>query len=191
MGLLTTEQKAAIKSGTVRVKQEWFFCQPPTKGDQPTSSQLIHDGLTVKRVMDAGSREIEAYNQTVVLEGELRINNYQFTLNNYDGLFTLDRPGSIWDRGSGWVTEPVECAIRHKVFLLVNGVWEELSFLQFFGAIIGVAYKSTGTSKGGTVNNEAIITCNNDVITKMMSRDWTHDDGTETDCSYTFQGEAT
>ncbi len=180
MGLLTTEQITAIQNGTARVRQQWTLIHPIS--DILDQYTILHDGITIKRVVDAGSREVEAYNQTLMEPGELRIKNYSFTLENGDGYLSTNRPGSIWDQHR--MLDPIETTIDHQFFMIVDGVETELEFMRFHGSIITIDYKSTGTSKNQTVNAVARIVCNNTVISKMMQRTWSSSDGTETDLNY-------
>ena len=183
MGLLTTEQIASIRAGTMRVRQQWWFYYPSVQGGSPDVGFIIHDGLTKNVVVDAGSRQVESYNNTLMEPGKLRIKNYEFTVQN-DGYYSYNRPGSIWEQ-LGRMMDPVECGIKHQLFFQIPGEAEELfTGADFFGSIIGLEYTSGGRSDGTSMSSLLKFVCNNDVITKIMDRTWSSSDGLETDLSH-------
>lgn len=183
MGLFSADQLTEVSANTARVKQVWTLWRPEYSGGPAIFSIVIHNGEDLIRVTDAGSREAEAYNQTLQKPGDLRVNNYRFTLDNQDGYFNLGVEGTIWDAFT-FIADPIQCVIEHLVYLEVNGVWEELEFLSFKGGVESIKYKS----KNGVVYS-ATLTCNNSLMIKILNKIWDQGDGTETDLETVFSAE--
>ncbi len=183
MGNYTAAQVAAINSGRARFRGLWTLYYPIVPKGPKTSTEVIDNGLDKIRIVDAGSRESVAYNQTLQKPGEFRTNNYKFSVANPDNYYSFQTAGSIWDKA--YMLDPVECNIRHQVYIGIDGVFEELAFLDYRGAIEDISYESTG-SEGEALNKVALFTCNNRIMTTIGSKVWDSDDGTDTDTGETF-----
>jgi len=185
MGQLTPEQIDAIEQGAIGCRQVWILYFPDSETTE--SSLVLHDGINAIRCIDAGNRESEAYNQTLMKPGDIRTKNYSFVMSNADGLLTIGKLGSIWDQHK--MLDPSECRIEHQVYLRANGVEQELSFMRYIGQIVDVKYLSSGKANNNTSAFSIVFTCSNAGIVSIMEKEWNHDDGTETNLNHPVQAE--
>ena len=143
MGLLTSAQKAAIAAGAA-VRQRWYIYRPTSSGSTNfTGTEIQDDDGGPLSVVDPGSRDLSAYNVSMAEPGKLGAGLYRIVVDNSGGDFYPD--GEVWkyrdyDGNLIYHASNVECRLYHYVYVLVDGAWSALSFLNYVGQINQVDY---------------------------------------------------
>jgi hypothetical protein len=169
---LTTAQKTAIASGP-RYKQVWTVYVPQTVGSTTYDALTLDDSVNGVggihgRVIDAGQRIVEGYNQSLAEPGRLSNGLYRIVCDNSDNLMY----SYFWTSTTPYVATPVECDLKHQVYVWSAGAWSELTCVQYRGRIQSVEYDDDKE----TATVEAVA-----LAMKVLEYVFTEDDGEEED----------
>ena len=180
MGLLTAAQLTAIE-GTPLYRRGWRIHVPRAAGSATFDTVVIHDddgpGSCVE---NAGSREVEATNQSLAEPGRLTRGLYRIAVSNEGGAFYTSSIGNHFYNTTGtYQADPVECRLQHQVYVLAAGAWDELDMVAYTGLIQGVEYDDNQNS----VTIEAVA-----LAAVALEYKWSESDGvlTETGMDVTW-----
>ena len=182
MGLLTAAQKLAIPGA--RTRQRWRIGVPISAGSGSYDWKALGDtdsGEYNKRVVDAGSRDVSAYNISFAEPGKMRVASYTFVCSNDDERLSPSGFNNIWSNDSPpYTAAPIECLVEHLFYLWVAGAWGELTMLSYKGKIQNIEYDEIA-DQGGIRGAIATIDTEQVGISDVFKRVWQDSDGDDND----------
>lgn len=171
MGRLSAGEIAAIAAGAP-TRQVWQIVVPTASGAGITGGEVhtVHDDASGPHlVTSSGDYTVSGYNVSMASRGRMSSGMYIFRVDNADGLFYPATSSNYWyNSGDTYQAQPVECYVKHYLYVLVDGAWSEL--IEYIGRIRQIDYddaENTATIEGYT---EAV---------EFLSNPWTDEDGTE------------
>lgn len=168
-----------------RIRMVWTLQVPRESGGTTLDDVVIHDDdpteNDVRSVIDAGEREVWAYNVSLAEPGKLEVGQYQFVVANPDGLFYTATTGNYFYNSTGsYQADPQECFVNHQLYVRVGGYWIEASNLAYIGKIESIKYHDTGRADGVRPLSATIITRNSG-ISEILKYIFTEEDGDDVD----------
>lgn len=180
MGLLTTDQKTAIAAGAP-IAHRFELMMPVGSGLAPADWAdygVFHDDTGAVAVSpcvtDPGQIRVEAYNVSMREPGRFGIANYVFEIDNSTGRWSPYH-ASTWFHTEAFGTydpDPLECWIKHQVFVKVGATWSEITGVAYTGRIIEIEYNATDAT--------ATITCEA-VVSELLRQTWEESDSVDVD----------
>lgn len=171
--LLTASQIAAHEAGAP-VRQVWKIYVPASSGSTSYGVVTIHDDAGAEKlVTDAGSRMIEAYNQSMKEPGRLSSGLYRIQVANDGGAFY--EGGASFKNGS-YEASPYECHLGHEVYILVDGSWSQMTGVTYRGHITEMTYDDT--RKAATLTAVALA------VHQVLEYVWSAEDGEAIDTGF-------
>ncbi|RKZ11817.1 hypothetical protein DRQ53_15560 [bacterium] len=175
MGLLTAPQIAAIGNAPV-YRQVWIIHVPRSSGSSTTDNVTIHDDDGgPDTVLDPNQYDVEGYNQSLAVPGNLTSGMYRFTVRNSDGKFnaSVGSAGQYFYNTTGtYAAMPSECKLSHYSYVRVAGSWSELTMSAHESVIQSVEYDDN--KKTAVIEVKAASALALEYV-------FTEDDGTEED----------
>ena len=174
MGLLSTDEKAAIATLRPTYRQAFAISVPRASGSSTFDAGTIHDDMNGPYcVIDANSRDVEGYNQSLAVAGNLTSGMYRFAVGNSDGMFYPATAGNWFYNSTGsYQATPSECQFLHNVYVKMGSSWSLLNMVAYSGKIQSVEYDDN--------KMEAVIEVRS-YAAEALEYVYTEDDGTDED----------
>ncbi|RLA55169.1 MAG: hypothetical protein DRR04_14990 [Gammaproteobacteria bacterium] len=185
MGLLNGAETAAIDDAAI-YRQVWTIEVPRVAGGSTFDGVTIHDDLTGQNcVIDPGHIDVEGYNVSWQVPGNMTSGMYRIEVDNSSGLFLPTMVGDSHDShfmnsDNGYRAHVDQCFLSHTTYVKTGTSWSELGMVYYYGHIESVEYDANKK----TAVIEAIS-----VAARFLKGEWEEDDGGEYDTGETVYGE--
>ena len=172
MGLLSADEVTAIATKKPVYRQAWAILVPRASGSTTLDAGTIHDDLNGPEcVVEPNTRDVEGYNQSMAVAGNLTSGMYRFTVKNPDGMFYPSTVNNWFYNSTGtYQASPAECQLLHNMYVKTGTTWSLLGMVAYGGKIQSVEYDDN--------KKTAVIEVVAEVV-RLLSSQWKDSDGAE------------
>lgn len=192
MGLLAGGTLTAILANR-GFRQRWSI-NVPQNANRLTFNAVIFDDYDniendASSVIDAGSREVNAFNVSMQKPGKFGVGGYKFVVRNDDSLWSPNAATNLFQNSStAYQATPQECEIIHQAYTLNpilesprRGSWIEITEIKYVGRIVRIRSKDTANAINEPKGKQATVHTEQEAVATLLRRVFTEDDGDAVD----------